>query len=151
MGFSFFGAELSTPCEGCSAPCCSRLVLPYPAPVKYMEFDYLTYVLGFPNMSVLLNKDGRWSLVINATCHKLDEKTHRCTVHGTAEQPRTCVYFNPHDCWYKRNFNESESPDIIELDRAHFRQLLQSLSFDDKGLLTGWPGWNAVREQFAQQ
>ena|SRR5258707_8710371 len=151
---SFFKQDLTQPCEGCSAPCCTMLVLPHPAPVRWMDFDFLRYSLGFPGMEALLYEDGRWSLVVHRECRNFDARARRCNVHGTPEQPRTCVYYSPHHCWYKRNFNGDQTqlapPDVLRLDLAKLDRLLQMIEFDPEGLMVSWPGWPAVRDAIAQ-
>jgi hypothetical protein len=146
---SFFQQDLTQPCEGCSAPCCTMLVLPHPAPVRWMDFDFLRYALGFPGMEALLYEDGRWSLVVHRECRNFDARTRRCNVHGTPEQPRTCVYYSPHHCWYKRNFNEAESVDVLRLDQTRLDCLLRLIEFAPDGQMVSWPGWPAVRDALA--
>lgn len=147
---SFFKGDLTQPCEGCSAPCCTMLVLPHPAPVRWMDFDFLRYSLGFPGMEALLYEDGRWSLVVHRECSNFDARSRRCTVHGTPNQPRTCVYYSPHHCWYKRNFHGDQAPDVLRLNLEKLDRVLELIEFDPEGSMVGWPGWPAVRDRLAQ-
>jgi hypothetical protein len=128
------------------------LVIPQPAPVRWMDLDFLRYALGFPQVEVHLAEDGRWSLALIATCSKLDGATNLCTVHGTPAQPRTCAYFNPHHCWYKRNFTggaEADPPEVLRLDLARFERMLALIGFDTAGNIASWPGWRKVKEALA--
>lgn len=140
--------RLATPCHGCSAPCCRRVVLPHQTPTRWMDLDFLRYVLGFSRMEALIADDGRWSIVVSDTCSKLDQRTNLCTVHGTDAQPRTCVYFNPHHCWYKHAFHAAAPSDVIRIDLARLERLVTLLEFDEQGFIAGWPGFQKVKDLF---
>jgi len=142
---TYTATELADPCQDCSAPCCRYIVIPHPTPVRWMDLDFIRYVLGFPGTEAMISEDGRWSLLITSTCRKLDTATSRCLVHGTPEQPRTCVYFNPHHCWYKRNFFHEPPVDFMRLDLERFEQMLTLLQFDQNGEMVHWPGWKVVK------
>ena len=109
-----------------------------------MEMDYIRYMLGFPTIKMILRNDGVWQVKVEQSCTFLDANTNLCTVHGTTQQPKTCSYFNPHHCWYKRNYTGDSPVDFIELDLAKYELLLSYLQFDDEGKLTQIPSWESI-------
>jgi hypothetical protein len=125
------------------------LVIPHPTPASFMDLDYIRYVLGFPRTMMLLSRDGSWQIALDLVCELLDAETNRCTVHGTDRKPKTCVYYNPHHCWYKRNFAGPESPDAVRIDRQVFETLLGEVKFDDDGAIVELPSWEAIRDTAA--
>lgn len=143
----FWGPSMQQPCDACSAPCCKSVVLQHPAPTRWMDLDFIRYLLGFPRLDVLIAEDGRWSVRITDTCRHLDVATTRCTVHGTPRQPATCRFYSPHHCWYRRNFHGGGVPvDVIVLDAARFEKVLEHVELDAEGMLVGWPGWRTIKE-----
>ena len=96
-------------------------------------------------MSALIARDGAWSMRLSDTCSHLDTETNLCQVHGTPDKPQTCVNFSALNCWYKRNFSDTGSPDVLQLDLERFQELLSLLEFDRDGNITGWPGWEEVK------
>lgn len=144
MGKNFFEFVQDNPCQGCLAPCCKMLLIDYPAPASFMEIDYMRYMLGFPNIKIILRKDGNWQVKVEQNCSFLDITTNLCTVHDTPKQPKTCSYYNPYHCWYKRNFINNEPPDLIEIDLTKFELLLANLQFDHEGNIIQMPSWEFV-------
>jgi hypothetical protein len=135
------------PCIGCSAPCCRILLIPHPTPATLMDLDYIRYMLGFQGVQMILTREGQWRILVEQQCGLLDSASCRCTVHGTARKPKTCVYFNPYHCWYKRNFhNTKEAPDLIRINTQSLELLLQHVRFDEDCKITDTPPWELVRE-----
>ncbi|MBN1189680.1 MAG: YkgJ family cysteine cluster protein [Dehalococcoidales bacterium] len=134
-------------CAGCSAACCRVLLVPHPTPATFMDLDYIRYVVGFNGVQMILNSDGRWQLLIEQVCRLLDQETNQCTVHGTPRQPKTCVFFNPYRCWYKRNFDKTERPaEFIEIDMNKLEAILPRVRFDDNGNILEIPKWEVIRD-----
>ncbi len=134
-------------CTSCSAPCCRVLLVPHPTPTTFMDLDYIRYVLGFDGAQMILNNDGRWQLLIEKTCRLLDRENNLCTVHNTPRQPKTCVYYNPYRCWYKRNFeNKENSPELIRIDISKLEAILPRVRFDDDGNILEIPKWEIIRD-----
>lgn len=134
-------------CASCSAPCCRVLLVPHPTPATFMDLDYIRYVVGFNSAQMILNSDGRWQLFIEQACRLLDLETNLCTAHATPRQPKTCVYYNPHRCWYKRNFDKSERPpELIRIDMDKLESILPHVRFDKEGNILEIPKWEAIRE-----
>lgn len=134
-------------CATCSAPCCRVLLVPHPTPATFMDLDYIRYVVGFHNSQMILNSDGRWQLLIEENCRMLDPDTHLCTVHNTPRQPKTCVFYNPYRCWYKRNLDSTENPpELIRITMEKMESLLPHVRFDDNGNILEIPRWEAIRD-----
>ena len=151
-GTGFLEAAAGNPCSACAAPCCRMLLIPHPTPGTFMDLDYIRYMLGFPSVEMILNRDGSWQVSIDSVCGFLDQETNLCTVHATPRKPKTCVFFNPHHCWYKRNFTSDDPPDIIRIDQGTFELLLEAVRFDEHGEIVELPSWDdigamAVRRQ----
>ena len=146
MAKSFFEAVKDEPCQGCSAPCCRMVLITYPAPTTFMEMDYIRFMLGFPLIKMILRNDGVWQVKVEQSCRFLDSDTSLCTVHGTPQQPKTCSYFNPYHCWYKRNYTKGDLSEVIEMDLSKYEVLLSHLHFDDEGKLTEIPSWEFINK-----
>ncbi len=142
----FFEKAEENPCDSCSAPCCRLFLLPYPTPTTFMDMDYLRYVVGFQSIRLAWNVDGSWQVMIEQSCQLLDPDTNVCTVHGTPRKPMTCQYFNPHRCWYRRNFHNTENPpDLILIDMEALEAILSYVKCDEGGALTEIPTWEFIK------
>ncbi len=138
-----------SPCEGCAAPCCRMVIFPHQQPQTYLDFDYLRYVVGFRNLEVLVHRDGDWSIAVSETCRHLDAATSRCSVHGTARQPKVCTNYPGDGCWYRNSFTGLVPGNVIRLDSAAIEALLPLLAFDAVGRLVAAPSWDDL-ERLAQ-
>ena len=145
-GKNFFEKAEANPCLDCVAPCCRMLLIPHPTPGTFMDLDYIRYMLGFPSVRMILNSDGSWQVQVEQSCGFLDQETNLCTVHDTPRKPKTCVFFNPHQCWYKRNFATETPADLIHLDLEAFEALLGHVRFDDDGNVIEIPTWTFTRD-----
>jgi len=135
------------PCIGCSAPCCRILLIPHPTPATLMDLDYIRYMLGFQGVRMILTREGQWRILVEQQCGLLDSATCRCTVHGTSRKPKTCVFFNPYHCWYKRNFHDTnDPPDLIRISAQGLEIVLQHVRFDENCKISETPPWELVRE-----
>lgn len=136
----------TNPCDGCSAPCCRLLLRPHPAPQTFMDLDYLSYVVLVEGVELVLGEDGSWKIGTWGRCVYLTDEA-LCGVHGTDAKPKTCVFFNPYQCWYKRNFEvrAAEAPDVVRFDRAAFDRLLELVVVADDGRLVSVPPWSQLR------
>ncbi|MEW6181714.1 MAG: hypothetical protein AB1500_00860 [Bacillota bacterium] len=142
---NFFEKAEENPCNGCSAPCCRLLLIPHPTPGTYMDLDYIRYMIGFESVRVILNSDGQWQVLIERTCRLFNEETNLCTVHDTARKPKTCVFFNPHRCWYKRSFESKDAPGLIRIDMEGLEAILTHIRFDEEGNIIEIPTWEVMR------
>ena len=143
---SFFDRRAANPCHDCSAPCCRMLVFPHGAPGTFMDFDYIRYMMMFEDAEMLLAKDGSWSTLMHRECTRLDREHGRCTVHDSPEQPRTCFFFNPYNCWYKRNFHATQDPpDAVRMGLQGYDAVLALVQLDDAGNVLAVPTWEQAR------
>src|SRR5205814_6185839 len=133
------------PCDGCSAPCCQVVLTTHKTPATFMDLDYLRYLCGFPDTELLVDAEGEWKVAAWKRCGFLTDE-QRCMVHGSARKPKTCVFFNPHGCWYKRNFHETnEPPDIVRMSPIVFEAVLERTVIDDAGQIESMPSWSDIR------
>jgi hypothetical protein len=110
-----------------------------------MDLDSIRYMINFQNVEFVLNLDGTWQLVIDRPCRLLDLHTIRCTVHNTPSMPKTCKYFNPYHCWYKRNFTTDDPPDLIRFTAKAFDMILSQVRFDENQAIVELPDWESLR------
>lgn len=133
------------PCDGCSAPCCQLVIQPQGAPETFRALDRLRYLVLHAGAELLLDRKGGWHLSTTNPCRLLTDD-RRCSVHGTTAQPKICVNYSPHGCWYKRNFHEApEPPDLIRMDLEGFDRVVARVSFDDAGRVTDVPPFDELR------
>lgn len=143
----FFEKAKEDPCVGCSAPCCQAFFMPYPAPGNYMDLDAMLYLLGFPNAEMILTSDGNWKVMIEGNCRFFDPDNNLCSIYGTSRRPKTCQYFNPHQCWHKRNFHpNSMPPEIVRIDLSTLEAILAHVHFDEAGNIIEIPAWEVLQE-----
>lgn len=149
---AFLGRERSfgefaehDPCEGCSAPCCRLVILPQGVPETFRALDRFRYLLVHAGTELLLDRSGNWHLSSENPCTLLTED-RRCSVHATPAQPKICVNYSAHGCWYKRNFHDvEEAPDLIRIDLAAFDRVVAHVGFDGDGRVTHVPPYDQLR------
>jgi hypothetical protein len=134
------------PCSGCPAPCCRVLVSTYPVPTTFMQLDYLKYALHFPGAEILVTRTGDWSIIKWGNCCEFEERTLTCKLHNTPEKPRTCVAYNPHNCWYKRIFVLNDEPEAYRLNLARFNEWIRDIRFNEDGKMTASPDFDKSLE-----
>ena len=138
--------EENYPCTKCTAPCCKNLIIPYKTPNSWMDLDFINYLLNFPNINVTVSKKGEWCILIQQDCQHFDPVAQECKVHNTAEQPKTCTYFNPYQCNYKLNLDDTEPQSIYILDRIKFDHWVQHIGFDTYGRIANAPSFEKAVE-----
>jgi hypothetical protein len=120
-------------------------------PETFSALDRLRYLVAHAGAELLLDRQGRWQLSTINPCQLLNDE-NRCSVHGTASKPKICVSYDPHGCWYKRNFHEVEvAPDLIRMDFPAFERVIASVSFDDVGRITDIPPYDELQRLAADQ
>jgi len=142
---NFISKTKINPCEACIAPCCKMVLIDYPPPSTFMDMDYIRFMLGFPSIRVILRKDGIWQVKIIEDCSYLEPDTNKCKVHYTERQPKTCSYYNPYNCWYKRNFLNNEAPEVLEFNSQQFEKLLSIIQFDEEDKISRIPKWEEIK------
>jgi Fe-S-cluster containining protein len=131
----FGDRQVTAPCEGCAAYCCTRLVVPVGKPPDAGLVDYFRYALGFPGVELVVGAES-WSLALPATCRHLHDG--RCAVFGSDERPLRCEYYDAWNCNYRATFAPGGEGDA----RVRFDELpalLAILEFDDRGQLLRLP------------
>jgi hypothetical protein len=106
-----------------------------------MEMDYIRYILNFPEVNVTVSKNGDWGILLDKICIHFNEENLNCKIHGTPSQPKTCSYFNPFQCNYRLNLEESEPQNIYILDREKFEHWIQYVKFDENGKIIDGPSF----------
>jgi Fe-S-cluster containining protein len=145
LGRNFSAFAEHNPCDGCSAPCCRMVISPQRAPESFGALDRLRYLVAHESAELLLDPRGRWQLVTTNPCTLLSAD-NRCSVHGTARKPKICVNYDPHGCWYKRNFHDVDvAPDLIRMDLEAFERVVDQLEFDEDGRITHIPTYAELR------
>ncbi len=139
---------ITSPCQGCHALCCCYLPLQVLPARNLMEIDYIRYLLDFPCLVAGFSMGGQWSIYYVMPCRYLDLDNRRCKVHGTSEQPKTCVAYNEHDCWYYRAIR-GEAIGFLHFDRHRFEQLLPLITFDRDRNITSVPSWDQMVDLYS--
>lgn len=139
MNSSFVQIGQQHPCSGCPAPCCSIHLMGARTPANLMDLDWLTFSLNFPDHEVILDKSNQFTLIRWATCRHFETETHKCKVHNTEAQPRTCVYYNPWKCWYKDNFTTDDPPGLVRMNAARFQVFLSEVVLDENNAIVSHP------------
>jgi hypothetical protein len=138
--------NLDNPCHPFEAPCCKMLLIPYQTPQTFMDLDYIRYMLGFPGIAMILSPNGTWQVQVEQTCRHLVAKDNTCKLHHTPNKPKTCAFFNPYNCFYKRNFSEKHPPKITRINAVSFEILINQIEFDDLGNITSVPQFEAIAQ-----
>ena len=147
QGKSFAQIMEENPCDGCPAPCCRTQIHAVIPPQDLMSVDHIRFSLLHPERELTIDSQGKFSYVEWTDCSMLDKENFTCKVHGTARQPRTCVHFNPHNCWYKRNFVETEdAPDLVRMNLERFEKWMEAMVFDENDKLIESPNYQELQE-----
>lgn len=134
-------------CSDCDAPCCRMLLIPYVAPTTFMEMDYIKYMLGFPGINLIFHRDGTWQIQVEQTCRHLESEKSTCALHDTPLKPKTCCYYNPFNCYYKRNYSRSRPQDLVRIDHEIFDALIAETEFDGEGNIVAIPPLDVIEAQ----
>lgn len=135
-------AQVSHPCDGCGAWCCSTLVFNRGVPVNASQLDFLRYCLGFPSVEVGVSEDG-WAVIVHTTCRNLDQG--RCSVYGSDERPLRCGYYDALACDYRTHFGTPEPADIVRVGLDQFQDVAESIVFDENGMIRAIPPMDVLR------
>lgn len=143
---NFEELKLGNPCQNCEAPCCKMLLIPYQTPNTFMELDYIKYMLGFPGINMILHKNGTWQVQVEQTCTHLNLENNRCTLHDTPDKPKTCVFFNPYNCFYKHNFTGDHLRSVIKINAKAFEIIINQIEFDELGKIVSIPSQDVIEQ-----
>ena len=137
------GQESADPCTACSAPCCTTVVFPMVVPDDAKRLDYVRFTLGFPGVEVGVSDAGEWTLAITTRCrHFVDGG---CSVHGTAERPLLCSYYDEHNCAYRREFLPTCPDSRVRIRLEEFPALASLYTFDQNDVAALVPGMDSIR------
>jgi len=142
-----FAAARENPCLSCeTSPCCWYLPLQTFEPSTYLDVDGLYKLLLFERIELGLSSSGTWSAYYVHPCRFLDRETHLCQVHATDLQPKTCVYYKPFGCWYRRVLSGPATEEYVRVDLRRFREIVALYRFDDNRRVVATPPWPRVLE-----
>lgn len=141
--------QLSDPCSGCSAYCCTTLVFPQGLPASISNLDYYRFCLGFPGVELAIS-DNIWSIVIKTRCIHLSAD-NRCNLYGEPQRPLICRYYDAWKCDYKPQYGQTRPDGFMRLRLEQFAWLKDCYSFDDQGRIMGLPPVEMVRQYIEQQ
>ncbi|MDU9050401.1 MAG: hypothetical protein Q3M30_16270 [Candidatus Electrothrix sp. Rat3] len=133
------------PCNGCPAPCCRMQIHACLPPSTLMNIDHIRYSLLFPNTELTIARGGEFSYIRWETCSQFDEKECTCKLHNTSQKPLTCLHYNPHNCWYKRNFTTATAEDLCRFDSQRFEQWVAKVGFDEEGKVIDAPDFEETK------
>lgn len=136
----------ANPCKSCEAPCCKMLLIPYQPPKTFMDLDYIKYMLGFSGINMILYHNGTWQVQVEQNCDHLNLKTNLCNVHDSPDKPKTCSFFNPYNCFYKRNFSGNYPRNVIKIDASVFNKLSKQIQFDELGNIVSIPPLEVIEQ-----
>ncbi len=143
---TFKDCSNGNPCLNCTAPCCRVIMIPHKTPATFMDLDFIRYLLNFPRIEVAVSKSGEWLILIREVCRQFDQDSHSCKVHATNEQPFTCQYYNPYQCWYKPNLAFTSPRDICILKRETFEYWTQWVRLNEISEVISAPDFEESRK-----
>jgi hypothetical protein len=146
MELTFEEFSQKNPCIGCPAPCCQMQLIPHRTPATFMDIDFLRYMLLFPHTEVVVTLNGEWSILKWEQCSEFEDSSHTCKLHNTSDKPRTCVMYNPYNCWYKRAFVLNDSHQVYRLDLTRFNLWVTELQFSEDGKIISAPNFERSLE-----
>jgi hypothetical protein len=127
----FDDPRVATPCEGCSAPCCTKLVFPMAIPSTASGLDFLRFTLGFPGTEIGVANDA-WAVVVSTRCRHLGDDG-RCGVYDQPERPLLCRYYDAVGCTYKPRYAVPAPVGYLRVRAEELRWLHECFRFDDAG------------------
>lgn len=140
-----YAAAERQPCGSCGTSVCCTLVSLRQFTVKTAhDLDYLAYVLNFDRMEIGVSADGTFSIYYRWRCRHLDPQRFGCGVHRTSRQPKTCVYYRAHTCWYRTAIGTQERDSFVRFDRDTFDRFLGMVEVASDGQITSIPTWSDV-------
>ncbi len=142
-------SQLSDPCAGCSAHCCTKLVFPHSPPTHVSNLDYYRFCLGFPGIELGV-ADGQWSIIVNTRCRHLTDD-NRCAVYGKPERPQICKYYDEWTCTYKSQFDLARPEGFVRIRLEEIDLLANSLGYDKSGAIMILPPADALRQMVESQ
>src|SRR5690349_8829727 len=76
------------PCLTCQGtPCCWYLHLRSVRPREFKDIDFLSYLLNFDGIELLVSDIRSWGVNLRRPCSHLNQTTGRCTIRDTPDHP----------------------------------------------------------------
>jgi hypothetical protein len=136
----------SSPCDGCAAFCCTRVEFPLATPHSVASLDFVKFSLGFPGVTIGISESG-WRLIVSTTCRHLEGT--RCSVFGSVQRPIHCSYYDAWRCDFRRDHDIASPDAIVAVGLDQYDWLLETVSLDDGGSVTGMPDVASLRLHLA--
>ena len=143
---SFAEFSRGNPCAGCPAPCCRLQLIPHKTPSTFMDLDFVRYMLLFPHTEAVVTISGEWHIAKRENCRAFEATTCTCKNHDTPQKPRTCMMFNPYNCWYKKNFVPERPPEVYRLNLTRFEVWVNEIGFAEDGRIILAPSFERSQE-----
>lgn len=141
---------ISSPCDGCRAPCCTHLVFEVARPRSFAQLDRVRYLLQFPGTEIGLRDDDTWLLVIRSRCRHLTP-AGRCDLFGDPRRPRWCTDYNAWNCNYRDRFESAAAGDVLRLRHEQFLEVAALYDFAPDGqILSDPPTLSDVAQRLAR-
>lgn len=89
-------------CRLCNARCCRYFCLPIDNPCTYDEFEQVRWYLVHGGVSVHVDHDGGWWMLVENRCRWLEDSAQgpRCVAYDN--RPLICRRFSPRTCDFTR-------------------------------------------------
>jgi len=117
-------------CLKCNARCCRYFCFQISTPETYEDFEQVRWYLTHENISVLIDPDGDWWILIDNRCKWLAESAEgpRCIHYD--DRPVICRRFSPETCDFTLGPYQTQErftdPDLFE---AYARRTLGEEAF----------------------
>lgn len=141
-----FSEAKQSPCNGCSAPCCSYLPLHDFVIQHFDHLDYAFYLLNFAHIELALVNGNSWRVHYRQPCSRL-LPTGGCRLHGQPEKPMVCQNYSATTCFYKSMFIQPETDAFLRFNYDRLKAYANLMTFDDNRNVTGIPDASGLKEQ----
>lgn len=118
-------------CKKCLADCCRYFALPIGQPESYEDFEEIRWHLLHRGVSVFIDGDGQWNLVLRNLCRMLRKTAEGWRCKDYDNRPTVCREFSPDTCNVTRGGQayEERFTTAGQLD-AYARRMLGGWVFD---------------------
>lgn len=126
-------------CRKCAGECCRYFALPIGQPETYEDFEEVRWHLMHRGVSVYIDLDGQWNLVLRNLCRMLRKTPDGWRCKDYENRPTVCRRFSPESCDFTRGGHECEEKftTAAQLD-AYARRMLGDWVFDaDRAKMKG--------------
>ena len=85
-------------CRKCPAGCCRYFSFPIDRPETYEDFEQIRWYLLHRGISVYIDADGQWNIIIRNLCRMLRKTAGGWRCKEYASRPPICRGFSPRTC-----------------------------------------------------